>query len=350
MSVVLFYLDQVYSQIQMSPVIKHVFSILDPEYIKEVQEKRRKQMNQMLFLRNPQQLLDINHLMHSHFGGITDGKGDVVVEMEVLKAAKNNIAIRNLKKALTVSKVGARFSVRFAKNTTEQGNRSGLDAETKGNMNLQSIASPNTNKVDYQDEKNPHPVSNAVKNPLNSNADFQIGGLNLGEMKEQKHIGKPALSKKNTWMMSSNIQKLKDESKNNLTVEPKQRDSQIRRSVLLPNLVNQVKVETTRKITKNGTILRTPLENYRSPVMDDETRAKESRSVEVTKKVYESRNREIEKMFDLQFRPGGTKLPQKEKHPIPQTSNVVHNYRMEILLKNVGFDIFRSIDTTKYLD
>lgn len=52
--------------------------------MKEVAGKVKKPLNELLRLTNFEELLNINHLLSAYFGGITDGKGELTVDMATI--------------------------------------------------------------------------------------------------------------------------------------------------------------------------------------------------------------------------------------------------------------------------
>ncbi len=279
--------------------------------MKEVIEKKRKDLNEIITIKNPELLLDINHLMFQHFGGITDGKGELTVELEVITAAKESTVLQGIQRA----------------------------------FNPNGDASPKKNHIVRQENK-PEQKPEELFSPIKRNNNFDAGfekaqksfDLHLHSAgRAQQENPSAGDSRMNSSRQTSETKRLILRSSPKKDNEP----DKVRRSIALPKLR-----QNERKNTRLDTVR--PLLNYKPPTIDAETQARESKSAEVTKKSLQSKHREIEQMLQLAYVPGSRKPKTSTKPVLPYKLNDVHDYRMEVLLKNVGFDIFRSIDTNKY--
>lgn len=301
---------QLFGAIKSSPLFKHTISTLDADYMKEVDEKRKKPLNEIVAIKNPELLLDINHLMFQTFGGITDGKGELVVELEVIAAAKGDKVLQGIQKIFT----------------------------------LGGEASPKRQLIVRQETK-PAVKPEEMFSPIKRNTKFQTGpehahksfDLKLEHLSGQDANPSAANSRMNSSRQSSETKRLI--LRNTPKKDPE--FGKLRRSIALPKLR-----QNDRKNTRLGTVR--PLLNYKPPTIDPETQARDSKSAEVTKKSYQSKHREIEQMLQLNFVPGSRKQKPTTRPVLPYKLDDVHDFRMEVLLKNIGFDIFRSIDTNKY--
>jgi hypothetical protein len=279
--------------------------------MKEVNEKKKKELNQMITVKQPELLLNINHLMFEHFGGITDGKGELTVELEVIAAAKQGPVFEGLQKAFDLPG----------------------DASPKKNHIIRQETKPAQMPEDlFSPIKRKNKLEPGLENPSNP---FH---LNLEAANEAAPTNPSAAnSRMNSSRQASENKRLILRTTPNKVLEP----GNVRRSIALPKLR-----QNERKNTRLGTVR--PLLNYKPPTVDAETQARESKSAEVTKMNLQTKHREIEQMLQLAYVPGSKKPKAATRPVLPYKIQDVHDFRMEVLLKNVGIDIFRSIDTNRY--
>lgn len=297
--------------IKSSPLFKYIISPLDADYMKEVLEKKKKDLNDIIQVKNPEQLLDINHLMFQHFGGITDGKGELAVEPEVLAAARAAPVLQGTQHA--TNPIGDASPKKYHI----------IRQETKPALKPEDLFSPIKRNTKFEAG-----FENAQKS-----FDLHLEAAN-GAQDANPSAGN---SRANSSRQTSETKRLI--LRNSPKKDPDH--GKVRRSIALPKLR-----QNERKNTRLGTVR--PLLNYKPPIEDAETQARESKSAETTKKTLQSRHREIEQMLQLQFVPGSQKPRTATRPVLPYKLEDVHDFRMELLLKNVGFDIFRSIDTNKF--
>lgn len=75
---------QLLQLVQNHPIFKEINQEFDGIFMREVVGRVKKPLNELLRLTSFEELLNINHLLSAYFGGITDGKGELTVDMATI--------------------------------------------------------------------------------------------------------------------------------------------------------------------------------------------------------------------------------------------------------------------------
>ncbi len=290
--------------ISRTDVFKQINNDFNGEFLREVLEKKRKPLNDPLILESFEQLHHINHLLFYHFGGITDGKGDLNVNLPAITVAQEQLEAE-LNNGVLIT-LGSRHH-------TE-----GSDPET----------TPDTTNRKY----------------ISKNAPPKIEGESATE--NSPTIPKTR-AKKLKQPLQSTIEEDKKSSRSELLNSP-QKHKILRKTNVASNSKDNVKLPLVSS-RKTNSVERSPHNLNERSDLDSSRLVRENRSVEITKQKMKEKTAQLEQLFCLKYVPGASKLPinllpsQKVSEGKPPRPDAYSISMMNTVLRSAGYDV--SVDS-----